>query len=298
MILELLKCKVGECFIEYRHGGASKRKRIKVPNIVLVEIPHGKRCRYFDRGKGRYFSIEDVDDVLGVIRSKHDKTEYKDKVKKLYPEDYIELYTDVDCGVYASEKWLLSRIGGEVNRNKRNWGSGWSLQLRSLYNIIRESTVQKEYREKKKNSIVYYGREFKNIRELSEYTGVKDSLLRDRIRRGMSVEKAVEYDGLKSTAVNYKGVDYENLKELADEVGVSYSTLYTRVKRGMTIEKAISMGVHTGIHFDGRNFNNLKDLARYHGLSYSKLYRNVSKGEELEEAVGRLLREELEACRG
>lgn len=87
--------------------------------------------------------------------------------------------------------------------------------------------------------------------EAAELAGVSRALFYSRIRRGWSVEYAIEYDeaaykqsrtasALKQASVwSYQGKDYST-RALADMVGISKAAMWSRLTRlGMTVEDAV-----------------------------------------------------------
>ena len=86
-----------------------------------------------------------------------------------------------------------------------------------------------------RTGVLYKGEYFSDFKSFCEHIGVSHTTLGTRIKRGRSLEEAVEF----RRKYNYKGKFYSSLKELSKEFGVNEETLKKRIKRGMSVEEAV-----------------------------------------------------------
>lgn len=86
-----------------------------------------------------------------------------------------------------------------------------------------------------RTGVLYNGEIFSDFKSFCEHIGVSHTTLGARIKRGRSLEEAVEFRRI----YNYKGKFYSSLKELSKGVGVHEETLKKRIKNGMSVEEAV-----------------------------------------------------------
>lgn len=86
-----------------------------------------------------------------------------------------------------------------------------------------------------RTGVLYNGGFFSDFKSFCEHIGVSHTTLGARIKRGRSLEEAVEFRRIYS----YKGKFYSSLKELSKGVGVHEETLKKRIRNGMSVEEAV-----------------------------------------------------------
>lgn len=133
--------------------------------------------------------------------------------------------------IYEGERISVTRLAAKVGIKQPTLHSrmkkGWELNDAIL--------VPKH----KNADIEYDGYVFKNLRELSEYTGVHQSLLWYRINKmKLSVKDAVSFKYANEYV--YKGVVYKGISALALAVGMKQDTLYARLRR-MDFDAAVTV---------------------------------------------------------
>lgn len=229
-------------------NGRRVENEVQRPRTHVMEIPFNRHCRYLEIDEVKYFNLLDLDRVLDVKRNQAERREYVKQMCGFYAEDIIEIADGSGVEWYGSEKWLKYKIAKQVSAARLQFGSGWSLQLRTLAEFIgmKEVEVKKERamdKEPNVKSIEYKGRKYESYKEIAEEHGMPSGKLYSRLSRGQDLDEAMKFEGYKRTAVEYNGKQYANMKILAEEVGITYSTLYSRVRRGVSVEEAIERGM-------------------------------------------------------
>lgn len=145
-----------------------------------------------------------------------------------------------------------------------------------------------------KKAVLYKGKKYRSLTELTNNLGVSYSALTTRMyRQGESLETAI--DTLISISneekIEYKGNKYESLAELSHSLGLEYGTLVTRIRRQkMTLEDAIEEGISMRkVILWGNEHKTLKSLSDYYGIDHYALQFRLSNGLALEDSVIDLL---------
>ena len=92
------------------------------------------------------------------------------------------------------------------------------------------------------NIFIEYNGKTLTIAELAEKTDIKYETLRRRIRRGWSIEQALNEPTRKThipKLITYKGKT-KRLYEWAEELNIPYKTLHARIARGWNVDKALT----------------------------------------------------------
>lgn len=91
-----------------------------------------------------------------------------------------------------------------------------------------------------RTGVLYKGEYFSDYRTFCEHIGLSPITIGDRIRKGQTLEEAVEVKGRFSQKIEYKGKVYSSLSELARTFGINATSLNLRIKKGMSVEEAIN----------------------------------------------------------
>ena len=95
--------------------------------------------------------------------------------------------------------------------------------------------------------VIYRGKEYQSIRELSKDTGTAYHIIAKRLTAGMTVEEAVETEVKEMIKpVIYKSREFRSLAELSQHLGINYGVLQSRMKRYGSVEEALEKPVQEG----------------------------------------------------
>lgn len=149
--------------------------------------------------------------------------------------------------------------------------------------------------------IKYKGKTFYSIREISRYHNVCDGTVRERLKKGLSIEKALQptISGASGVAVpiTLEGKTYRSRKAACEAYGIPEYLIAGRVKKhNWTLEEAFGIKVKenkyaqpdrgTKVTINNITYNNITELAEAYGLTPATVYcRMYHKGMSPEEAV-------------
>lgn len=105
------------------------------------------------------------------------------------------------------------------------------LYRKNIVNVRNACTTRK--------GVLYKGDYFSDYKAFCKHIGLSPITLGDRIRKGKSLEEAVEIKGNSPRRVEYKGKVYSSLSELARTFGIEPTSLNARVNNGMSVEEAL-----------------------------------------------------------
>lgn len=183
-----------------------------------------------------------------------------------------------------------------------------------LENILCDKTksylpLKRPKREKeiKKPLIRIEGVDYHSVQKVADVLGISVYLLRHRIRKGYTIEQAIEPDFNKKYGAMLKhnvwvnGKLYSSKREVAKAFGLNKTTLTNRLKKGFSIEQAVDpefrskykksetscLRLDTLPNFivNGVGFNTKKQIAEYFNISPELLGYRLRKGFTLEQAT-------------
>lgn len=94
-----------------------------------------------------------------------------------------------------------------------------------------------------RKGVLYKGEYFSDYRAFCQHIGLSPITVGDRIRKGQTLEEAVEVKGRFLRKIEYKGKVYSSLAKLARTFGISRDSLNNRLEKGMSLEEAINTPV-------------------------------------------------------
>ena len=139
--------------------------------------------------------------------------------------------------------------------------------------------------------IVYKGITYRSITKLCDTLGISLKLVSYRLRKGYTVEQAVETPlKRKKHEIVYKGIKYNNIKELCNYLDIPYTTVLNRVNTGYTIEQAIE--THIINHnkpkktiINGKEYLSLSEACKDLDKNYSTINGRIQLGYTAEQAL-------------
>lgn len=140
----------------------------------------------------------------------------------------------------------------------------------------------------------YKGKVYYSFQELSEGVGVPEGTLRKRLKKGMSVEEAVEAPRNQIVknreVISYKGKTYKMWSEFLEENPLfkrARSSIQQRRERGMSIEEALDDYAKKNFVTDhkGNVFRNNTERSLEYGLNPTTVRNRLMLGWSLEKAL-------------
>ena len=140
--------------------------------------------------------------------------------------------------------------------------------------------------------VEYKGVTYPSLKDLCTKLDVSYAMVTQRIKKGMSLEDAVEKP-LKThrngKPVVYKGIEYPSLRQLSKEKGIPYHVAQMRVKKGMDIEQAIDTPVGglmgNQISFFGKDYNSFAKLCKDYHIPPAIALSRLNMGWSLEKTL-------------
>lgn len=149
----------------------------------------------------------------------------------------------------------------------------------------------------KGKKINYKGVEYTSIKALCEKYKVSYAMVSQRLKKGMSIEEAIETPLKKhrnGIPVMYKGKQYQSIRSLAKKKNIPYHVVQMRVKKGMNIEKAIDTPVGelmgNTIEFKGKTYSSFSKLCKEYNISSSIALSRLNMGWSLEKTLTKPIR--------
>ncbi len=236
------------------------------------------------------------------------KTERKDYVKpekvEAIKEKQITRYAkpvEFNGTKYRSVKQMTNEHGVHyctyLKRRERGLSISQALGLESVVDGRSKAKGVKRYE--------YQGKEY-TVAELAEISGIPENTVRDRLKRGGTVEQSMSRNILKKGVLTAQrevsrvgkgsphlemvvgGVTYKSYKSLADAYGMKDYVVRQRiVDYDYTPEEAVTReGKFQSFEVDGEKFEKLQDAAEHYGLQVTTLRDRRMKGWTPRQIVG------------
>ena len=132
--------------------------------------------------------------------------------------------------------------------------------------------------------ITYEGVSYPSLRSLCDAYLVPYSTIRARIRRGLSLNDAINgYKRRPRKSIVVDGVTYPSMLQASNALGLRPSTLATRVRKGRISFGKDYCGVF--VTCNGITYSSMSSLCRAYNIPRSTVYSRLNKGWTIEEAV-------------
>jgi len=136
----------------------------------------------------------------------------------------------------------------------------------------------------------YNGKSY-TIKELSKLCGVSESTLRERLKKGASIEDAM----IKPLCQGKRNRKYElkingkemSLAEIANNLKIHPCTIYHRMQRGMSLEESITTPKQPQAYkysYKGKPISR-REIAKIIGVSLNTVKRRLRQGESVESLI-------------
>lgn len=169
--------------------------------------------------------------------------------------------------------------------------SGWSIE--EAIGVKQRVDGRKN---KKGKSYTINNKTYYSVCELSRKFNVNENTIRDRLKKGHSIEIAVGIASMPKTIIShpkrrtyeFNNKIYNSLREIAEATGIKESTLWARTNRnGMSIEDAVNFVAHGNeVVCHGQSYPSISALAKAYKLPSWKVHQRIHRrGYTPEEAV-------------
>ncbi len=135
---------------------------------------------------------------------------------------------------------------------------------------------------------VYECIEYESLLDACKKLGKDYELVRSRIKRGWSREKALSTPLIMTEPVVVNGITYKSLLHACNELDKNYDVIRGRIKNGMSIADAFALPVtnnHIEFIYKGILYKTLKEACKALGLPYGRTKFRVQNGWTIEEAL-------------
>lgn len=124
------------------------------------------------------------------------------------------------------------------------------------------------------------------ITEWSRRTSLTRKCITKRLRRGLTIEEAIDPEHYEEDTINYQGKNL-TVVEWARLIGVDPATIHARIKRGLLIEKALSSEHQKNqitITYNGKT-RSIAEWSNLLGIKHATIYARMRKGYTLEDVL-------------
>ncbi|PCH49310.1 MAG: hypothetical protein COC22_06805 [Flavobacteriaceae bacterium] len=169
--------------------------------------------------------------------------------------------------------------------------SGWSIE--EAIGVKQRIDGRKN---KKGNLYTVNNKTYYSVCELSREFNVNENTIRDRLKKGHSIEIAIGIVPMPKIVIShpkrrtyeFNNKTYKSLREISEVTGIKEGTLWGRISRtGMSIEDAVAFEVHGNeVVCHGRTYPSISALAAAYNLPGWKVHQRIYKrGYTPEEAI-------------
>ena len=132
----------------------------------------------------------------------------------------------------------------------------------------------------------HLGNIYKSKGEMCKYYGLTTATLKDRLKKGESLEDALTIN--KFACVDHLGNKFETQTEMCKHYGISLGKYKDRIDRGYSVEEALTNETYFQFKctdFNGVEYHSLKEMCKAYGVTRSYYKRQLSKGLTQREAL-------------
>lgn len=129
------------------------------------------------------------------------------------------------------------------------------------------------------------GNEFMTKREMCDYWGVEPSLVTNRLKRGWSLEEALEIKNINNIE-DHKGNKFRSKSDMCEFWGITVNQLRGRLSMGWSLKDALEVNRDSSIEDPkGNEFKDIKDMCKYWGKDYELVSKRLRNGWGIEDAL-------------
>ena len=180
------------------------------------------------------------------------------------------------CGVEKTPETTSLRIRDKDKEEP-------TLYYRAVCKVCDAKRAKEQFYRKKKTAVketpsakefTYNGTTYASAAEAARQFGINEITFRNRIKKGIALEKKVE-----STEIIVDGVTYSNIRELAVAIGIPYNTVKSRIQHGRSLTVAeLSRSNKQPITIKGVEYKSKSEAAKAEGISIQCLIYRLKSG--------------------
>jgi hypothetical protein len=134
-------------------------------------------------------------------------------------------------------------------------------------------------------AITWKGKKYKSMARLARATGVPEFLLRDRLKKGWSLKRAITTPKVTVNAasrpVTFGGVRYESMNHACRAYGIASNVVRVRIDNGWSLKRALTTPVAAcggrTIKIEGVEYASEAAVARAYGVDQKVLWHRLNK---------------------
>lgn len=135
-------------------------------------------------------------------------------------------------------------------------------------------------------SLIYKGIKYKSEQELCEKTGVKISTLSKRLKKGWSIEEAVEGKRKEPIYINEDGIRFFTYEEFCKFYEVALVTCHKKRRNGYTMKEIAEKKIKRAVDHLGNFYNTEKEMCEKYQISVTTYRARTKKyGWSIEKAL-------------
>ena len=151
----------------------------------------------------------------------------------------------------------------------------------------------------------HLGNKFKTVSKMCEFHGINRATFYARIKRGCTIEEALNpitegtpYKGFKGgrefekkPCVDHLGNNFGSISDMCEHYGITYQVFRHRQYLGWELKNILTRPIGKTrigkqiVDHKGKTYKSLTDLAKSYNISYSKLDQRLRAGWTIEEAL-------------
>lgn len=138
----------------------------------------------------------------------------------------------------------------------------------------------------------HLGNKFPSVRDMCIFYGIDPKSFRYRIKRGISLEKALTehmqrgkrnkkldiYRNKDGKIIDHIGNEFDTLKEMCQKYKINVATFMTRIKAGWNLDESLLTPTRKACDHLGNEYSSYKEMAIKYGLNYQMMLRHLKEG--------------------
>ena len=134
----------------------------------------------------------------------------------------------------------------------------------------------------------HLGNKYSSLKDMCAFYGISVSTYKARIKRGWSVQDALEKPLTKYSCRDYLGNEFASKKAMCDAYNIDYRVFQARIKNeNWSLEKALTTPVRDDSCVDhlGNKFNSISDMCSFYKIDPSCYKKRIRSGWSVENAL-------------